>query len=157
MDDLALLRSGSVWFRVRKGPLKQYRNSILNSILAERVSDGENGENHPAALVTRALAASDSPIRQVSDRRSPAGSRTFQYIQPWGTSMKKLDERTAANLDVVLEDVCRSLPNYGGDHESRKFIAVKLVRAAQRGRRTLGTLEVVARQALRTLSRRRRA
>jgi len=32
--------------------------------------------------------------------------------------MTKFDERTAANLDVVLENVCRGLPN-GGDHETR--------------------------------------
>ena len=29
--------------------------------------------------------------------------------------MKRLDDRTRANLDVVLEDVCRTLP-HGGDH-----------------------------------------
>jgi hypothetical protein len=71
--------------------------------------------------------------------------------------MKKFDERTAANLDVVLDDVCRSLPNNGGDHESRRYIATKLLRAARRGKKTLGALEAVARNALHALSRRRTA
>ena len=72
-----------------------------------------------------------------------------------GISMKKFDERTTANLDVVLEQVCSSLPNNGGDHESRKFVAAKMLLAAQRGKRTLGTLEAVARNAMQALSRRR--
>jgi hypothetical protein len=67
--------------------------------------------------------------------------------------MKKLDERTAANLDVVLDDVCRDLPNHGGDHESRKFIAMRLVRAARRGKKTLGALTAVAREAMHKLTR----
>jgi hypothetical protein len=67
--------------------------------------------------------------------------------------MKQFDDRTAANMDVVLDDICRDLPNNGGDHESRKFIAERLVRAARRGQSTLGALETVARQALRALLR----
>jgi hypothetical protein len=67
-------------------------------------------------------------------------------------TMQKFDERTTANIDVVLNNICRDLPNSGGDHASRKFIAKKLVRAAQRGARHLGALEVVARRALRKLS-----
>nr|WP_225162470.1 hypothetical protein [Bradyrhizobium sp. BRP56] len=62
--------------------------------------------------------------------------------------MKQFDERTTANLDVVLDEVCRDLPNGGGDHETRKFIARKLLRAAQQGKKTLGALGRVARQAL---------
>lgn len=65
----------------------------------------------------------------------------------------KFDDRTAANMNVVLDDVCRCLPNNGGDHESRKFIAERLVRAARRGQTTLGALKLVARQALRKLLR----
>ncbi|MHC2463370.1 hypothetical protein [Bradyrhizobium embrapense] len=62
--------------------------------------------------------------------------------------MKKFDERTTANLDVVLDEVCRDLPNGGGDHETRKFIARRLLRAAHQGKKTLGALERVARKAL---------
>ncbi|WP_426435605.1 hypothetical protein [Bradyrhizobium genosp. P] len=71
--------------------------------------------------------------------------------------MKTLDERTSANLNVVLDDACRTLPNSGGDHESRKFVAGKLLRAARRGKRTLGALQVVARDAMQALLRGRAA
>ena len=39
--------------------------------------------------------------------------------------MTKLDDRTIANMDFVLEETCRVFPN-GGDHERRKYIAQKL-------------------------------
>ena len=67
--------------------------------------------------------------------------------------MTEFDERTTANLNVVLNGVCRKLPDNGGDHETRRFIALRLVRAAQRGKKTLGALEAVARRALHGLRR----
>jgi hypothetical protein len=36
--------------------------------------------------------------------------------------MSKIEERTTASMDVVLEEVCRSLP-HNGDHQSRKYVA----------------------------------
>jgi hypothetical protein len=62
-------------------------------------------------------------------------------------SEKKLSERTRANMDVVLEETCRQLP-HGGDHDSRKFIAERLIEAAHAGHSTLGELGIVARRAL---------
>lgn len=50
--------------------------------------------------------------------------------------MVEFNERTQANMDVVLEDVGAELPN-GGDHESRKFIAEQLIQCARSGRTTL--------------------
>ena len=67
--------------------------------------------------------------------------------------MQKFDERTTANMDVVLDTICRHFPNSGGDHESRKFIARKLMRAARRGETTLGALKAAGRRALLELSR----
>ncbi|AND91527.1 MULTISPECIES: hypothetical protein [Bradyrhizobium] len=61
--------------------------------------------------------------------------------------MTELSERTKANMDVVLEETCRQLP-HGGDHDSRKFIAERLIEAAQAGHSTLGELGIVARRAL---------
>ena len=61
--------------------------------------------------------------------------------------MPELSDRTKANMDVVLEETCRQLP-YGGDHDSRKFIAERLIEAAQAGHSTLGELGIVARRAL---------
>jgi hypothetical protein len=71
--------------------------------------------------------------------------------------MTELDERTTANMNVALEKACRVLPNSGGDHETRKYIAKKLFQAANKGERTLGGLETVARRALRELSHRKSA
>ena len=61
--------------------------------------------------------------------------------------MTELSERTRANMDVVLEETCRQLP-HGGDHDSRKSIAGRLIEAAQAGHTTLGELGIVARRAL---------
>ncbi|MDO9100073.1 MAG: hypothetical protein Q7V53_04925 [Caldisericota bacterium] len=66
--------------------------------------------------------------------------------------MTKIDERTAANLDVVLEEVCGGLP-HGGDHESRKHIAQKLLQSAKKGNVTLDGLRNVGTRALSELSR----
>jgi hypothetical protein len=66
--------------------------------------------------------------------------------------MTRLDERTIANLDEVLENVCRRLSNSGGDHETRKHIAKKLMQAAKKGNTGLTVLEDVARRALSGLS-----
>ena len=64
------------------------------------------------------------------------------------------DERVTANMDVVLDRVCRELPD-GGDHNSRKRIAEKLIQAAKNGCTTLGELEAVARRAMLELKNRR--
>jgi hypothetical protein len=70
--------------------------------------------------------------------------------------MTKIDERTAANLDVVLEEVCGGLPQ-GGDYASRKHIAQNLMQAAKKGNVTLKGLRTVADRALSELSSRRSA
>jgi hypothetical protein len=61
--------------------------------------------------------------------------------------MTQLDDRTMANLDVVLEEVCRSLP-HGGDHGLRKQIAQRPLDSALAGNRTLSGLTEVANAAL---------
>jgi hypothetical protein len=68
--------------------------------------------------------------------------------------MAKFDERTIANMDVVLEEACRDLPN-GGDHKSRKYIAKKLMQSVKKGNVTLEGLRPVARRALSELSSRK--
>jgi hypothetical protein len=60
--------------------------------------------------------------------------------------MKHFDDRTAANLDVVLEDTCKTLP-HGGNHSFRKKIAKKLLSAVHRGNTTLGRLSTIAHEA----------
>jgi hypothetical protein len=57
--------------------------------------------------------------------------------------MTKIDERTIANMDVVLEEACRGLP-HGGDHEIRKHVAKKLMQSVKKGNATLEGLRSVA-------------
>ena len=68
--------------------------------------------------------------------------------------MDEFDDRTRANMDVVLEEICREMP-HGGDHESRKFIAERLMECAREGRTTLAELNGAARRALLELTNRR--
>lgn len=61
--------------------------------------------------------------------------------------MKELDDRTKANLEIVLEEVCRGLPR-GGDHELRRQIAERMLESAVAGKTTLAGLTDVAKAAL---------
>jgi hypothetical protein len=70
--------------------------------------------------------------------------------------MTKIDERAAANMDVVLEEICRVLP-HGGDHVTRKYVAKKLIQSAKKGNTTLEGMRSVARMALQELSHRKSA
>jgi hypothetical protein len=70
--------------------------------------------------------------------------------------MKKVDERTAANMEVALEQACRVL-RHGGDHHTRKRIARKLLQSARDGTTTLGDFMKVAQGALKEGSFRRSA
>jgi hypothetical protein len=63
----------------------------------------------------------------------------------------QLDERAMANLEVALENVFRTYP-HGGDHESRKHVARKLMQSARRGNTTLGGLTAVAKSSLQELA-----
>jgi len=65
--------------------------------------------------------------------------------------MSKVSERTTANMDSVLEEVCRVFPN-GGDHERRKYIAQKLKQHAMQGNTTLTVLRTVAQSALKEIT-----
>jgi hypothetical protein len=65
--------------------------------------------------------------------------------------MAKLDDRTMANMDIVLEETCSVFP-HGGDHERRRYIAHKLKLSARRGNTTLGGLRAVAHGSLREVT-----
>jgi hypothetical protein len=55
-------------------------------------------------------------------------------------------DRARANMEVVLEETCRSLP-HGGEHAVRAFIAQRLGEAVESGRTTIGQLTAIARKA----------
>jgi hypothetical protein len=71
-------------------------------------------------------------------------------------SLTKFSRRTAANMEVVLDEVFGGVPN-GGDHESRKYVAERLLRSARMGNVTLDGLRAVGRNAFRQLPARRTA
>lgn len=70
--------------------------------------------------------------------------------------MVKIDERTILIMDVVLEEVFEGV-RHGGDHESRKYVAKKLIQSAKKGNVTLDLLRDVGRDALQQLSARKSA
>ncbi|KRQ08739.1 hypothetical protein AOQ73_12010 [Bradyrhizobium pachyrhizi] len=71
--------------------------------------------------------------------------------------MNEFDARIRARLDLVLEEVCRQLSGHGGDHESRKYVAMHLMRAARAGRIDLDELRGAADSALLDLTTRKSA
>jgi len=77
-------------------------------------------------------------------------------VEQWGCEMTKIDQRTAANMDVVLEESFQDLP-HGGNHETRKRNAQKLMQCAKKGNVTLDGLRTVANRALSELSSRKSA
>jgi hypothetical protein len=70
--------------------------------------------------------------------------------------MAKVERRTAANMEVVLEEVFAGVP-HGGDHESRKYVAEKLIESAEKGNVSLTGLRAVGRDAFQQLAGRRLA
>ena len=70
--------------------------------------------------------------------------------------MTKLDDRTLANMDFVLEETCKIFP-HGGDHERRRYIAQKLKLSAKKGNTTLDRLSAVAHSALQELTKQKSA
>jgi hypothetical protein len=67
--------------------------------------------------------------------------------------MQKSQDRTYANLELILEETCKEFP-HGGDHSMRKKIAQKLLQSARQGNRTLSDLSAVARTMLSQLTKR---
>jgi hypothetical protein len=63
----------------------------------------------------------------------------------------EFDERTAANMEVALERVCQRLPADKQDHDTRRFIAERIIDAARKGHTRLGELTAAGVQALNQL------
>ena len=71
--------------------------------------------------------------------------------------MENFDQRIRSRMELALEEVCRQLSKSGGDHESRKYIAKQLIRAARAGKIGLEDLRAVAENALVDLTTRKSA
>lgn len=54
-------------------------------------------------------------------------------------------------MDLALEEACRSLPN-GGDHQTRRAIAQRLIACASGGAASIEQLRVVAYHAVREIT-----
>lgn len=65
--------------------------------------------------------------------------------------MQTPQDRTYANLEVILEEACKKFP-HGGDHSIRKKIAQKLLQSAQQGNSRSSDLSEVARRMLSELT-----
>lgn len=65
--------------------------------------------------------------------------------------MPDIDQRTRIKMDLALEEACRSLPN-GGDHETRRAIAERLIACASGRAASIEQLRVVAHHALREIT-----
>jgi hypothetical protein len=70
--------------------------------------------------------------------------------------MVKVDGRGTSNLEGVLDELFEDVA-HGGDHETRKHVAKRLMQSAKKGNVTLEGLRAVGRDALRHLSTRRSA
>ena len=57
-----------------------------------------------------------------------------------------MSHRTA--MEWVLAHACRELSHHGGDHDSRKYVALRLIESAENGGATVADFETVVRQAL---------
>jgi hypothetical protein len=67
-----------------------------------------------------------------------------------------LDGRTKGQLELILEEACRTLPN-GGDHAFRKKIAQELLNSARKGNTSPDGLAAVARRTIEKNSSRKTA
>jgi hypothetical protein len=63
------------------------------------------------------------------------------------SNVSEISSGFKARLEYVLDQICVEAPD-GGGHEMRRFIAEKLMAAAETGERSLERLTEVARQAL---------
>jgi hypothetical protein len=60
----------------------------------------------------------------------------------------ELSDKLKRRMDLVLEETFQDELLNGGDHESRKLVAARLLTAAVEGRTTSGELGLLARKAM---------
>ena len=69
---------------------------------------------------------------------------------------ESFDRRTLANMEIALERACAVLSSGSDKHRARRHIASRIIRCAERGNRTLGSLTDAAMAAAHELSARRK-
>ena len=139
--------------------LLRCRDRMLWPTTSPRVF-GAKGSHVTAQDVAGVEEANDQMIGGVRQKRAHQEFQVHVCSIDAGSRgrclMARIDERTTANMGVVLEEVFADAP-HGGDHESRKQVAKKLIRSAKKGNTTLEGLRAVARDALQELSTRKSA
>jgi hypothetical protein len=81
--------------------------------------------------------------RPPAPKSPPAGAGSPEET----IAMSEVSDALKRKMDLVLEENCRELPD-GGDHETRKMVAARLLDAALAGHSTFGELGIVARKAI---------
>ena len=64
---------------------------------------------------------------------------------------EEFDKKTFAAMELALERACRFLPLRLPEHETRKFVAEKIIECAKNGNKTLAGLTEVGRRAVHEL------
>ncbi|WP_208825843.1 hypothetical protein [Bradyrhizobium neotropicale] len=68
---------------------------------------------------------------------------------------EEFSQKTIAAMDLALERACRFLPIGLPEHQTRKFVAEKIIECAKNGNQTLAGLTEVGRRAIHELIARR--
>jgi len=68
---------------------------------------------------------------------------------------ESFDRRTLANMEIALERACQVLATGSEKYVARRHIASRIVKCAEKGNRTLGTLTAAALTAAKELRSRR--
>jgi hypothetical protein len=69
---------------------------------------------------------------------------------------ENFDRRTLANMEIALERACAMLSTGSEKHRARRHIASRIIRCAESGNRTLGSLTAAAVAAAQELRARRK-
>jgi hypothetical protein len=69
---------------------------------------------------------------------------------------ESFDRRTLANMEIALERACAMLSTGSDKHRARRHIASRIIRCAESGNRTLGSLTAAAVAAAHELRARRK-
>jgi len=64
---------------------------------------------------------------------------------------ESFDRRTLANMEIALERACELLAKGSENYRTRRHIATRIIKCAEKGNRTLGTLTAAAMTAAKEL------
>jgi hypothetical protein len=128
-----------------------YRMLRMDEVLSMAANGYDGSGPASRSAVDLSAALREPPIEPVMLSCGPLHSRQSGEI-----SLTEFSRRTSANMEVVLDEVFEGVP-HGGDHESRKYVAERLIQSARKGNVTLDGLRTIGRNAFRQLSTRRLA